>query len=176
MTNHATTNGDPELDRDEQLRQHVATLIDGKGAHLTFEAVLDGWPADARHVAPEGTPHTAWQLLEHMRLAQRDILEFCINPRYAEPRFPDDYWPLVAVAPDAAAWTESLAQFAHDRGAMKQLVADRSTDLFRPIPHGTGQTILREALVVADHNAYHLGQLVLLRRLLGQWHSPAVAL
>ena len=127
------------MSNDPDLRQHLTALLDGKAAHLTFEAVLDGWPADARHVAPAGTPHTAWQLLEHMRLAQRDILEFCVNPRYAAPRFPDDYWPPVAAAPDAAAWTETLAQFAHD-------------------------------------NAYHLGQLVLLRRLLGQWHSPAFAL
>ena len=164
------------MSHDSELRQHLATLLDGKGAHLTFEAVLDGWPTDARHVAPKGAPHTAWQLLEHMRFAQWDILKFCVNPRYAEPRFPDDYWPLATTVPDEAAWTASLSQFANDRDAMKQLVADPSTDLFRPLPHGTGQTILREALVVADHNAYHLGQLTLLRRLLGHWHAPSLAL
>lgn len=164
------------MDSDNDLRQQVLTLVEGKGAHLTFDAVIDGWPAAARTRTIDAAPHTAWQLLEHMRIAQRDILDFCINDSYEELAFPDDYWPPADQAPDDAAWSGSVERFRRDLERMKQLVADPDTDLFRTIPRGTGQTILREALVVADHNAYHLGQLALLRRLLGSWHSPAFAL
>ena len=164
------------MDNNNDLRHQVFTLLDGKGAHLSVDAVIDGWPATARTRKPEGAPHTAWQLLEHMRIAQRDILDFCVNAGYEELSFPDDYWPPADQAPDDAAWSGSVERFRRDLERLKQLVADPNTDLFRTIPHGTGQTVLREALVVADHNAYHLGQLALLRRLLGVWHSPAFAL
>ena len=159
---------------DSNLRRHVVALLEGKGAHLTFDAVMDGWPAAARASKPDGAVHTAWQLLEHLRLAQRDILDFCVADSYEELAFPDDYWPPVDQVPDEAAWTGSLERFRHDLERMQQLVADPGVDLLQPIPRGTGQTILREALLVADHNAYHLGQLALLRRLLDSWHSPAL--
>ena len=161
------------MDDDPDLRQHLVMLLKGKGAHLTFDEVINDWPAEARTRIPHGAPHSGWQLLEHMRIAQRDILDFCVKPDYIEPCFPDDYWPSDDEAPDDAAWTNSVKQFAHDLEQMQQLVADPKTDLRAKIPHGTGQTVLREALVVADHNAYHLGQLVLLRGLLGIWPSHA---
>ncbi|MBF85521.1 MAG: ABC transporter [Acidobacteria bacterium] len=164
------------MGNDPDLRQHLVILLEGKGAHLTFDAVIDDWPAEARARKPHGAPHSAWQLLEHMRIAQRDILDFCVKREYVEPCFPDDYWPPGDEVPDNAAWTGSVERFAHDLEQMQQLVADSKTDLRAIIPHGTGQTVLREAFVVADHNAYHLGQLVLLRRLLGIWNSPASAL
>ena len=161
---------------DTGLRAHLLALLSGKGAHLTFEAVIDDWPADGRTRRPAGAPHSAWQLIEHLRIAQRDILDFCVKPDYVELRFPDDYWPPDGPAPDDAAWAGSISRFTEDRERMQQLVSDPGTDLSARIPHGTGQTVLREALVVADHNAYHLGQLALLRRLLGAWHAPSLSL
>jgi uncharacterized damage-inducible protein DinB len=160
-------------DNGPDLREHLVKLLKGKGAHLAFDEVINGWPAAARTRAPQGAPHSAWQLLEHMRIAQRDILDFCVKPDYIEPSFPDDYWPSDDEVPDHTDWTNSVKQFSDDLEQMQRLVADQETDLHAKIPHGTGQTVLREALVVADHNAYHVGQLVLLRGLLGIWHSPA---
>ena len=118
---------------------------------------------------PRGAPHTAWQLLEHMRIAQWDILEFSRNPRHASPKWPDGYWPETAAPPDEAAWDKSIKRFRADLKAMQKLVADPANDLFAPFAHGDGQTLMREVLLVADHNAYHIGQLVLLRRLLAAW-------
>ena len=126
-------------------------------------------PAKLRGVKPKGTPYTAWQLVEHMRIAQWDILEFSRDPKHVSPAWPEGYWPKSDAPPTPAAWNNSLRKFRADAKAMEKLVADKTTDLFRKIPHGTGQTVLREALLVADHNAYHIGQLVLLRRLLGAW-------
>ncbi len=117
----------------------------------------------------ERLPYTAWQLLEHVRLAQWDILDFSHNPDYREKKFPDDYWPKTEAPPNEEAWRKSVAAFRHDLKEMQKLVENPKTDLFAKIPWGDGQTILREALLVADHNAYHLGQLVMLRRLLGAW-------
>jgi len=153
---------------DKALREHVLYLLRGGGAHLDFEAAIADLPVELRGVKPPGIPHTAWRLLEHMRLAQWDILDFCRNPNYVEPEF-SAYWPQDDAPPDAAAWEKSVEAFRADRKAMEELVADPSTHLFAPIPLGTGQTILREALLVADHNAYHLGQVVMVRRLLGAW-------
>ncbi|HAK57325.1 MAG: DinB family protein [Vicinamibacterales bacterium] len=161
---------------DADLRAHVIALLSGKGAHLAFDAVIDDWPTDGRTRRPAGAAHSAWQLIEHMRIAQRDILDFCEKSDYVEPRFPDDYWPPDNPALDDAAWAGTVSRFTEDLERMQQLVADPATDLSARIPHGTGQTILREAFVVADHNAYHLGQLALLRRLLGAWHAPAFSL
>ena len=160
-------------DNDPDLRQQLVGLLKGKGAHLAFDEVIHDWPVEARTRTPHGAPHSAWQLLEHMRIAQRDILDFCVKPDYIEPSFPDDYWPSDDEVPNRTNWTNSVKQFSDDLDQMQRLVADPETDLHAKIPHGTGQTILREALVVADHNAYHVGQLVLLRGLLGIWHSPA---
>jgi hypothetical protein len=151
------------------LREHLLYLLRGGGAHLDFEAAVADLPPALRGGKPAGQPHTPWRLLEHLRIAQWDILEFSRNPRHVSPPFPDGYWPAGDGPPDGDAWDRSLDAFRADLQAMQDLVADPATDLFAPLPHGQGQTVLREALLVADHNAYHLGQLVLVRRLLGAW-------
>lgn len=151
------------------LRDHVIYLLRGGGAHLDFDETIADIRAKLRGVRPSKLPSTAWRLLEHMRIAQWDILDFCRNPQYAPLDFPSGYWPRGDSPPDSGAWAKSVKGFRADLRAMQRLVADPRTDLFAVIPHGEGQTILREALLVADHNAYHLGQLVLLRRLLGIW-------
>lgn len=160
------------MDRDELLRTHLQKILDWEDAHVGFDAAVEGLPAAVRGVAPEGLPYSPWQLVEHLRLTQRDILEFCRNPAYVEPRFPDDFWPPSAVPPTPEAWDESVGGFRRDREALKQLAANAAIDLFKRIPHGTGQTYLRELLLVADHNAYHVAQLVAVRRCLGIWRSP----
>jgi hypothetical protein len=152
---------------DDVLRTHLARVLDWGDAHATFDTAVDGIPEELRGRRPDGMPHSPWELIEHMRLAQRDILEFCIDSAYAERRFPDDYWPPVGEHPTAEQWERSLAGFRADRDTLKQLAA--TADLFARIPHGDGQTCLREILLVADHNAYHLGQLVLVRRALRAW-------
>jgi hypothetical protein len=154
---------------DEAVRRQVSSLLDWEDAHAGFERILEGIPPNLRGVAPERVPYTPWQLLEHLRLTQRDILEFCRNPRYTEVHWPDDYWPASAAPPTEKAWQASIKAFLDDRAAMKQLAEDGTVDLLSPIPHGSGQTILRELLLLADHNAYHLGQLVVVRRCLGIW-------
>ena len=148
------------------LRQHLANLLHMKGAHLTFQSAVAGFPDHLRGVRPPGAPHTAWQLLEHMRLAQQDILDFSQNPAYQEKKFPDDYWPAGEAPPSKGSWDASVRQFQSDLEEMQTLLADTKHDLLAAIPHGSGQTLLREALLVADHNAYHLGQLVFLRKML----------
>ncbi len=120
---------------------------------------------------PERLPYSPWQLVEHLRITQHDILDFCRNPDYAELRWPDDYWPSVSAPPSEQAWEESIGGFHHDLGALRAIAADRTIDLLAEIPHGSGQTYLRELLLVADHNAYHMGQLVAVRRLLGDWNG-----
>jgi hypothetical protein len=158
-----------KADLSAALREHLLYLLRGGGAHLDFEKAVAGLPAALRGAKPPGQPHTPWRLVEHLRIAQWDILEFSRNARHVSPEFDAGYWPQGDAPPDADAWNRSLAAFRADAKAMQDLVADPATDLYAPIPHGQGQTILREALLVADHNAYHLGQLVLLRRLLGAW-------
>ncbi len=156
---------------DKTIREHLLNLLRGRGAHVDFEMVVEEFPAELRGKKPQGAPHTAWQLLEHLRIAQWDILEFSRNAKHVSPDFPEGYWPKEEAPPDGAAWDTSLKAFRADLKAMEKLVADPKTDLYAKIPHGEGQTILREALLVADHNAYHLGQLVMLRRLLGVWNQ-----
>ena len=156
---------------DEAIRDHVLKLLKGRQGHVDFETVLANLPQESQGKKPEGAPHTLWQLLEHMRIAQWDILEFSRNPRHVSPTFPDGYWPRSDTTPDEGAWEKSVSAFRSDREALQELVANESTDLLAPIPHGTGQTILRECFVVAKHNSYHLGQLVLLSRLLGVWQE-----
>ena len=151
------------------LRQHVLYLLGGGGAHLDFDSAIAGLPARLRGARPDGIPHTPWRLLEHMRIAQWDILEFSRDPRHVSPDFPGGYWPKGDAPPNVAAWANSVKSFRRDLKEMKSLVSSPKVDLFAPIPHGDGQTILREALLVADHNAYHLGEIVLVRRLLGAW-------
>ena len=153
----------------DPVREQVLALLNGGNAHVTFDHVIKDFPAKLRGVKPEGAPHTAWQLLKHMRIAQRDILEFSRSAKHVSPEWQAGYWPRTEKPPDEEAWEKSIASFKRDLKAMEKLVSDPNTDLYQKIPHGTGQNILREALLVADHNAYHLGQLVLLRRLLGAW-------
>ena len=154
---------------DQALREHVIYLLQGGGAHLDFESAIAGLPADARGATVEGVPHSPWRLLEHLRICQWDIMEFSRNAEHQSPEFPEGYWPAGHEPPDDLAWDRSVQAFREDLQAMIGLVEDPATDLFAPIPHGTGQTVLREALLIADHNAYHLGQLVFLRRCLGVW-------
>jgi hypothetical protein len=151
------------------LREHLLYLLRGGGAHLDFEKAVAGLPPELRGVRPAGLPHSPWRLLEHLRLAQWDILEFCRNPRHVSPPFPEGYWREGDAPPDAGAWDRSVNAFRSDLRSVEALVADPASDLFARLPHGEGQTLLREALLVADHNAYHLGQLVVVRRLLGAW-------
>jgi len=147
----------------------VVALLEGGHAHVRFEVAVADWPAELRGAKPAGQPFTPWRLLEHIRISQWDIVEFTNSPKHVSPEWPRGYWPPDDAPPDARAWDESVAQVIRDRRAMKRLVTNPGTDLFAGLPHGTGQTALREALVLADHNSYHVGQLVLLRRLLGAW-------
>jgi DinB superfamily len=156
---------------DELLREHVAYLLDGGGAHAKFEDAVKDLPVKLRGQKPAGLPHTPWMLLEHMRLAQWDILEFARNAKHESPEWPEGYWPKTPAPATTSAWDTSLRNFRKDLKAMRDLVADPNTDLFAKIPWGDDQTILREALLLADHNAYHVGQLVDVRRLLGTWHD-----
>ncbi len=157
------------MDSEKALRAQLVKMLNEAQAHAAFKQVFDGVPPALRGEVPKGVPHSLWQLLEHLRLAQWDILDFSRNPKYKELKFPDDYWPKSAQPPSEAAWDKSIWDFEKDLGEMSKLVEDSKTDLFAKIPHGDGQTILREALMLADHNAYHLGQAVLVRRLLGNW-------
>jgi hypothetical protein len=154
---------------DKVLREHVIELLNGRGAHSGFDDVVKNMPEKLRGVKPDGLPHSAWMLLEHLRLAQWDILEFSRNRKYKSPKWPEGYWPETEAPPSKAAWDKSIQQFRKDLKVMQQLVANPKTDLYARIPWGDGQTILREALLAADHNAYHLAQLVDVRRLLGAW-------
>jgi len=154
---------------DRALREHLANLLKGGGAHVHFMDAIDGFPEAKRGAFMEGTRHTGWQLLEHVRIAQWDILEFSRNPKHVSPGFPEGYWPKTPVPPDDAAWDKTVKAFQDDLQEMIKLVKNPKTDLFAKLPHGDGQTVLREALILADHNAYHLGQLVDVRRALGAW-------
>lgn len=154
---------------DKALREHVLSLLAGGNAHLDWKAAFKGIPPKLRGVRPNGLAYSIWELLEHMRTAQRDIYEFSWNSKHVSPEWPAGYWPKTQAPPSAKAWDNSLKAFAQDLASMKKLVENPKTDLFARIPHGTGQTILREALLVADHNAYHLGQVLTVRRLLGNW-------
>ena len=152
-----------------QLRDQLARLLDWHDAHASFDAAVDGLAPAQRGVRPAGSPHSPWELVEHVRRAQHDILDFCRDPDYRELEWPADYWPESVAPPTPEAWDESVAAVRRDRDALRELAADPAVDLFAAIPHGTGQTVLRELLLAADHTAYHVGQLVLTRRLLGAW-------
>ncbi len=154
---------------EDSLRNHLLELLGGGHAHLDFDTAIADLPVALRGARPEGLPHTPWRLLEHMRIAQWDILKFAIDAKHVSPEWPAGYWPEGDAPPNPDAWDQAVDGFRADLKAVMELVRDPRTDLFAPIPHGQGQTILREALLVADHNAYHLGQLVTVRRLLGCW-------
>ena len=154
---------------DTALRQHLVSLLTEGNAHVTFEASFENLPAELCGQTPAGADHSLWELLEHLRITQWDILDFSRNPEYKEREWPKDYWPETATPPTETAWDDSIAAFLTDRKVLCALVADESNDLYAKIPWGSGQTLLREALLTADHNAYHLGQVILVRRLLGAW-------
>ncbi len=160
------------MDRDQALRDQVLRLLEGRGAHVGPDQVLSGIPATKRGSKPKGFPHTPWQLLEHLRIAQWDILEYSRNPNHISPEFPEGYWPESEKPPSADAWGKSVQAFQNDLEQMCELVRNPEIDLLAAIPHAqNGHTILREALILADHNSYHLGQLVLVRKALGIWET-----
>jgi hypothetical protein len=156
----------------DPLRAHLVRALDWEEAHVGFDKAVQGIPADRRGSRISGFEHSPWQLLEHIRLAQKDLLEFCVNPKYVHAlKWPDDYWPKNAAPPSAAAWDQSIADAKADREKLKDLVQNAETDLFAVVPTGKGkQTYLRAILLVVDHNAYHVGQLVAVRQALGVWH------
>jgi DinB family protein len=156
-------------DHEQSLRQHLLELLAGGEAHAKFEDVVKDLPVKLRGARPGKFPRSPWMLLEHLRLAQWDILEFSRNAKHVSPDWPSGYWPNTEGPPNAAAWNKSIQQFQRDRKDFEKLAANPKTDLFARIPWGDGQTILREALLAADHNAYHLAQFVDVRRMLGAW-------
>ena len=159
------------MDTSEAVRQRVVTLLKGCGAHADFESAVADFPVAQRGRKPPGASHSGWQLLEHLRIAQWDILEFTRDPEHESPPWPDGYWPKESEPKSEAAWQASVDAFLRDAEAMQALVENPETDLTAPLKHGQGQSVLREALLLADHNAYHIGQLVMLRELLGVWKS-----
>src|SRR5213594_1994294 len=158
-------------DSDRALRDHLLELLGKGNAHVTFQDAIAAWPPALRSAKPASQPFTPWRLLEHIRISQWDIVAFTQSAKHVSPEWPAGYWPPGDAPPDAAAWDKSVAQVERDLRTMERLVTDAKTDLFAVIPHGTGQTVLREALLLADHNSYHVGQLVLLRRLLGLYRE-----
>ncbi|HZS29384.1 MAG TPA: DinB family protein [Candidatus Angelobacter sp.] len=159
------------MNTDKALREHLVYLLTDGGAHANFDTAIKDMPAAIRGKKPEGADHSPWELLEHLRIAQWDILEFSRNGKHKSPEFPEGYWPKEQAPPNDEAWEKSVKAFRSELKAIVDLVKDPETDLFAQVPHGDGQTILREALLAADHNAYHIGQLVLVRKLLGAWKA-----
>lgn len=153
------------------VREQLAAALRGGEAHTTWRAALNGIPAALRGKRPRGLAHSPWELLEHLRIAQWDIVEFCRDAGHVSPEFPSGYWPAQAAPPSAGAWTKSLRGFSSDLEAMIALVLDPASDLTAPLAHGQGQTLMREALLVVAHNSYHLGQMIATRRLLGAWKA-----
>ncbi len=157
------------MKNEKSLREHLLNLLKGDGAHVDFGAAVKDLPANLRGKRPKSAEHSPWEVLEHLRIAQWDILEFIRNPKHVSPEFPSGYWPRSETPPNEKAWDQAAAAFRADLKAIGDLLTSDATDLFAPLPHAEGKTILREALLLADHNSYHLGELVLLRRLLGAW-------
>jgi hypothetical protein len=153
----------------DPIRAVIAGVLDWEEAHAGFDRVVDDLPYELQGRTPPGLPYSPWQLVEHIRLTQQDILEFCQNPDYQERHWPDDYWPKSAAPPSPSAWDKSVATFRRDRNALKKLALNPGIDFLAKVPAGNGQTYLREFLLAADHTAYHLGELVVVRRALGAW-------
>ena len=159
------------MSTDAPLREQLGRLLAWQDAHVSFDTAIAGIPAVSRGKRPRGAAHSPWQILEHLRRAQRDILDFCRDPDYEEKDWPADYWPATPTPPSASAWNDSIRRYREDRKALQELAADTKMDFFARIPHGDGQTYLRELLLAADHAAYHVGELVVVRRLLGIWKA-----
>ena len=151
------------------IREHLARVLSWEDAHTSFDSAVSGLPEPLRGTQPAGLPYSPWQLVEHLRITQHDILDFCTNPGYRELSWPDDYWPQSAAPQRSSTWTHSIRQFRRDRAALQQLCSNPEVDLESTIPHGTNQTYLRELLLAADHAAYHIGELIVVRRLLASW-------
>lgn len=158
------------MDSDKALRKHLLTLLDGRGAHMSFDDAVADFPPEFINVKPPNVPYTPWHLIEHLRITQWDILEYTRDPEHVSPDWPVGYWPSQDTLADEAAWNDTIRRFRDDLKALKVIVIDANTDLYTPIPHGYGgHTVLREALLVADHNAYHVGELGILRQVMGAW-------
>jgi len=159
----------PKIDLESELKKQLKALLDGGQAHAKLDDAVSDIPFEKQGIVPDGLPYSAWQLLEHIRLAQKDILEFSDNAdgSYRQMKWPDDYWPRDAAPPDEKAWDKSVAELKRDRAAFEKLLKDR--DLIEAFPWGDGQNLLREALLIADHESYHTGELIVTRRLLGEW-------
>jgi hypothetical protein len=164
-----TTATATSTNQDKALREQLVKLLTDSEAHANFETAVKDVPADLQGKRPKSAAHSPWEMLEHLRIAQFDILEFARNAKHKSPEFPEGYWPKSPEPPDPKAWEKSAAAFRADRKSLCDLIDNESTDLFAKIPHGDGQTILRQALLAVDHNAYHIGELILLRRILGAW-------
>ena len=154
---------------EKALRAQLVKLLDFEEAHVGFDRAVKGIPPRMRGKVPANGEHSLWELLEHLRIAQADILEFCRTAKYKEKKWPDDYWPASAAPRSASAWTKAIADYRGDRKAFQRLAANTRVDLLATIPHGTGQTYLREIVLAADHAAYHIGQIVTVRKQLGIW-------
>jgi hypothetical protein len=161
------------IDEQASLRKQLIDLLRGGQAHVTFDEAVDGFPVDLRGTVPPNLPYSAWQLLEHLRITQRDILNFSAPPTggYHPIKWPDDYWPKSQQPPSAHAWAQSIVTIRTDLEHFEALIQNPNADLYKPFRWGEGQNLLREALLIADHTAYHLGELIVLRRLLGCWHK-----
>jgi hypothetical protein len=155
----------------DRLREHLLELLGPGGAHVSFDKAVADLPAKLRGARPPNIPHSPWRLLEHMRIAQEDILRFTQDARHESPPWPEGYWPDGDAPPNAKAWDRTLKAYRADRKAMIGIVKDPATDLLAPLPHGTDQTVAREAMLLADHTAYHVGQLIIVRRALGAWEE-----
>jgi hypothetical protein len=156
----------PTDDPQSGLRQHTLELLRGGSAHLSFDQALADLPTELRGAKADGQPHTIWRLLEHLRINQEDVLGYAVDPDHPSPAFPEGYWPDTDAPPSDAAWDASIASFRDTARRFEQLLEDPQTDLLAPLPHDPHKSILRQALLNADHNSYHLGQIILLRRLM----------
>jgi hypothetical protein len=158
-------------DVDKALRVQIKALLQGGNAHMSFDDAVANFPMEYINTNPPNVPYTPWQLLEHLRITQWDILEFIRNPKHVSPDWPKGYWPAQDAQADPVAWTKTIAAFCDDLESLVQLANDTSVDLYTPLPHGSGQNVLREFLLVADHNAYHLGEFAILRQVMGTWRD-----
>ena len=154
---------------DTAVREHLIWLLEGGHAHSSFDEIVKNFPPEQAGLRPTGAPHSGWELLEHMRIAQHDILRFSISAEHVSPNWPEGYWPRHPAPEHDGDWNKSIRAFRKDLAEFAGLIRDPAQDLYKKFPWGDGQTLMREALLIADHNSYHLGQLVLVRRLLGNW-------
>jgi hypothetical protein len=159
------------METDTILRAEIRKLLQGGNAHMTFDEAIAHFPRAQMNTRPPNVPYTPWHLLEHLRITQWDILEFIRNPHHLSPPWPAGYWPAQDAQAEDTAWEQTIAAFRADLSALQQLAADPSVDLYAPIPHGNGQTVLRELLLAADHNAYHIGEFAILRQVMQTWND-----